>query len=114
NVLYAQGAVVVRTHLILLGEGADMTYMFYASDIPPAPPGYGIFFDLNHAQGGSGPHDISPKPAALGVAAMTRILDATNTLGPINGAPAGVYAYAFERLNGGKIISALWTHNNAV
>ena len=113
NVLYAQGAVAVRTHLILLGEGADLTYVFYMSDIPP-PGGYGIFFDLEHPQGGFGPHDISPKPAALAVAAMTRIIDATITLGPIRGTPKGVYAYAFQKTDGGKVISALWTHNNAV
>jgi len=113
NVLYAQGAVAVRTHLILLGEGADLTYVFYMSDIPP-PGGYGIFFDLEHPQGGYGPHDISPKPAALAVAAMTRIIDATITLGPIRDTPKGVYAYAFQKTDGGKVISALWTHNNAV
>jgi hypothetical protein len=113
NVLYAHGAVIARTHLILLGEGADMSYIFYASDTPGDPPGYGIFFDLNDAQGTWGPNNISPKPAALEVAAMTRIIDGTNTLGPVKGVPAGVYAYAFQRLNGGKIVTALWTHNNA-
>jgi hypothetical protein len=90
-----------------------MSYIFYASDTPGDPPGYGIFFDLNDAQGTWGPNNISPKPAALEVAAMTRIIDGTNTLGPVKGVPAGVYAYAFQRLNGGKIVTALWTHNNA-
>jgi hypothetical protein len=113
NVLYAHGAVVARTHLILLGEGADMTYLFYSSDTPDTPPGYGVFFDLADAQGGYGAGNISPKPAAMEVAAMTRIIDGTNTLGYVNNVPAGVYAYAFQRLNGGKIVTALWTHNNA-
>ena len=114
NVLYAQGAVVARTHLILLGEGADLTFVFYAADYP-GQPGYGLFFDVaaTDTQGAWGATNISPKPAALVVAAMTRILDGTNTLGPIVGVPAGVYAYAFQRLNNGKVISALWTHNNA-
>ncbi len=26
--------------------------------------------------------------------------------------PKGVYAYAFRRLGGGKIVTALWTHDN--
>lgn len=113
NVLYAHGAVVARTHLILLGEGADMTYVFYMADMPDKPPGYGIFFDLADAQGAYGPSLISPKPAAMEVAAMTRIIDGTATLGFLSDVPSGVYAYAFQRLNGGKIVTALWTHDNA-
>ena len=113
NVLFAQGAVVARTHLILLGEGADMTYVFYSSDIPESPPGYGLFFDLRHLSGAYGASDISPKPAAMAVAAMTRIVDGTTTLGYLRDAPAGVYGYAFQRLNGGPVVTALWTHDNA-
>lgn len=113
NVLYAHGAVVARTHLILLGEGADVTYMFYATDIPTDAAGYGLFFDLVNPQGTYGPAKISPKPAALAVAAMTRLIDGTNTLGPLNGLPFGVYGYAFQRLNNGNVVTALWAHNNA-
>ena len=113
NVLFAHGAVVARTQLILLGEGADMSYVFYSSDTPDSPPGYGLFFDLNDANGTYGASNISPKPAAMEVAAMTRIVDGTTTLGPLNSVPAGVYGYAFQKLNGGKIVTALWTHDNA-
>ena len=113
NVLFAHGAVVARSHLILLGEGADMTYIFYSADTPDSPPGYGMFFELAHANGSYGANNISPKPAAMEVAAMTRIIDGTTTLGHLNNVPAGVYGYAFQRLNGGKVIAALWTHNNA-
>jgi hypothetical protein len=112
NVLYAQAAVVARTHLILLGEGADMTYVFYLADMPDAAPGYGVFFELDHPQGAYGAARISPKPAALAVAAMTRIIDGTDTLGPLRSLPKGVYAYAFRRLGGGKIVTALWMHDN--
>lgn len=111
NVLYAQGALVARLHLILLGEGADMSYIFYATDPPEV--GYGIFFDLVNAEGGFGQTQISPKPAAMGVAAMTRAIDGTTTLGHVKDTPPGVYAYAFQRLNGGKVVTALWTHDNA-
>jgi hypothetical protein len=113
NVLFAQGAVVARTHLILLGEGADQTYVFFGPDFP-GEPGYGTFFDLDNPQAAFGTTNISPKPAAMAVAAMTRVLDGTATLGPVNGTPSGVYAYAFQQLGGGKVITALWTHNNAV
>jgi hypothetical protein len=50
----------------------------------------------------------------MSLAALTRLVDGTNTLGPVKGTPAGVYAYAFQRLDGGKIVTALWTHDNAV
>jgi hypothetical protein len=113
NVLYAQGALVARTHLILLGEGADVTYLFYAADFP-GEVGYGLFFNLVDPQGSFGPTAISPKPAAMVTAAMARIVDGTNTLGPLNGVPQGVYGYAFQQLNDGAVITALWTHNNAV
>ncbi len=113
DVLYAQGAVVARTHLILLGEGADVSYIFYANDFPDATPGYGVFFDLDHPKGAYGPSTISPKPAASAIAAMTRLIDGTATLGPIKRTPANVYAYAFQRLNNGKVITAAWTHDNA-
>ncbi|RDU96134.1 hypothetical protein DWV00_25325 [Trinickia dinghuensis] len=113
NVLFAHGAVVARTQLILLGEGADMSYLFYSSDTPDSPPGYGMFFDLNDPNGTYGASNISPKPAAMEVAAMTRIVDGTTTLGYLNGVPAGIYGYAFQKLNGGKVVTALWTHDNA-
>jgi hypothetical protein len=110
--LYAQGAVVARTHLILLGEGANVTFVFYGADMPETTPGYGLFFELDHPQGAYGSSNISPKPAALAVAAMTRLIDGTATLGPLRGTPPGVYAYAFARPDG-KVITALWSHDNA-
>ena len=113
NILYAQGALVARSHVIILGEGADQTWVFYGADFPGLV-GYGTFFDLADAQGQYGAQNISPKPAAMAVAAMTRILDGTNTLGPVNGTPSGVYAYAFQQLNNDAVITALWTHNNSV
>ncbi|SDB83474.1 hypothetical protein [Paraburkholderia lycopersici] len=117
--LYAQAAVVARAHLILLGEGADTTFVFYGADMPETTPGYGVFFELDHPKGMYGASNISPKPAALAVAAMTRLIDGTYTLGPLRGTPAGVYAYAFARPDdgkgkgGGKVVTALWSHDNA-
>ncbi|BCF97102.1 hypothetical protein PPGU19_016710 [Paraburkholderia sp. PGU19] len=111
NVLFAQGAVVARTHIILLGEGADVSYVFYGADYP-GEVGYGTFFDLSNAQGSFGATNISPKPAAMVVSAMSRILDGTNTLGPLKNTPSGVYAYSFQQVNNGSVITALWTHNN--
>jgi len=112
NQLFAQAAVGVRAHIITLGGGAQLTTLFYGSDYP-GEVGYGTFFDLNDAQGAYGASNLSPKPEAMAFAAMTRALDGTNTLGRITGAPAGVFAYAFQQLGGGKVVTAAWTHNNA-
>jgi hypothetical protein len=113
NVLYAQAAVAARMHIITLGEGANQTYVFYGADYP-GEVGYGTFFDLNDAQGAFGATNISPKPVAMAISAMTHTLDGTTTLGPVNGTPDGVYAYAFQQVGNGAVITALWTHSNNV
>jgi hypothetical protein len=112
NQLYAQAAVAARAHLIVLGEGAQVTYFFYGADYPNEV-GYGSFFDVVHATGQFGASNLSPKPEAMAFAAMTRVIDGTQTLGRLNGLPTQVYGYAFQQLNGGNVITALWTHNNA-
>ncbi|WP_093633249.1 hypothetical protein [Paraburkholderia aspalathi] len=112
NQLYGQAAVALRAHLIILGEGAQVTYFFYGSDYP-ADVGIGTFFDLADPQGQYGATNLSPKPEALAFAALTRVLDGTQTLGRLNGLPSMVYGYAFQQLNSGPVIAALWTHNNS-
>jgi hypothetical protein len=112
NQLYAQAAVAARTHLIVLGEGAQVTYFFNGSDYP-GEVGFGTFFDLDHPQGDFHAQNLSPKPEALAFAAMTRIIDGTETLGHLTNLPASVYGYAFQRLGNGPVVTALWSHNNA-
>ncbi|WP_233217245.1 hypothetical protein [Trinickia dabaoshanensis] len=112
NQLYAQAAVATRAHLIVLGEGAQVTYFFFGADFPKEI-GFGTFFDIVDAQGSYTPKAVSPKPEAMAFAAMTRIIDGTQTLGRLNGLPQTAYGYAFQQLGGGAVITALWTHNNA-
>jgi hypothetical protein len=112
NQLFAQAAVGVRSHIIMIGGGAQVTTLFYGSDYP-GETGYGTFFDLNDAQGAFGASNLSPKPEALAFATMTRALDGTNTLGRVTGTPAGTFAYAFQQLGNGKVVTAAWTHSNA-
>jgi hypothetical protein len=112
NQLYGQAAVALRAHLIMLGEGAQVTYFFYGSDYP-ADVGEGTFFDIVDPQGQYGASNVSPKPVALAIAALTRVLDGTQTLGRLNSLPSMVYGYVFQQLNNGPVVTALWTHNNA-
>jgi hypothetical protein len=112
NQLFAQAAVGVRSHIITLGGGAQVSTLFFGPDYP-GETGYGTFFDLNDAQGAFGASNLSPKPEALAFATMTRALDGTNTLGRVTGTPAGTFAYAFQQLGNGKVVTAVWTHSNA-
>ncbi|WP_116139161.1 hypothetical protein [Trinickia diaoshuihuensis] len=112
NQLFAQAAVAARTHLTVLGEGAQVTYFFYGSDYP-TEIGFGTFFDIVNPQGDFHATTLSPKPEALAFAAMTRIIDGTETLGHLNNLPASIYGYAFQQLGNGKVVTALWSHNNA-
>ncbi len=113
NQLYAQAAVAARGHLIVLGEGAQVTYFFYGSDYP-TEIGFGTFFDIVNPQGDFHATTLSPKPVSMAYAAMTRLVDGTQTLGRLNSLPQMVYGYAFQRLgSSGAVVTALWTHNNA-
>ncbi|MGG1945045.1 hypothetical protein AB1286_09555 [Trinickia sp. NRRL B-1857] len=112
NQLYAQAAVAARTHLTVLGEGAQVTYFFYGSDYP-TEVGFGTFFDIVNPQGDFHATTLSPKPEALAFATMTRIIDGTQTLGHLNNLPTSVYGYAFQRMGTGQAVTALWMHNNA-
>jgi hypothetical protein len=49
----------------------------------------------------------------MAFATMTRALDGTNTLGRVTGTPSGTFAYAFQQLGNGKVVTAAWAHNNA-
>jgi hypothetical protein len=113
NELYAQAAVAVRNHIINLGEGAQVTYLFYGPDFP-GQAGFGTFFDNVDPQGSYSATNISPKPQAMALAALTHTLDGTSTLGYLDNLPTNVHGYSFQQLNGGKVITALWVHNNSV
>jgi hypothetical protein len=104
--------VAARAHLIILGEGAQLTTYFFGPDFPDSLSGYGSFFDLNDAQGAFGATNLSPKPEAMAFSALSAIIDGTNTLGRLNNLPATGYGYAFQQLGGGKVITALWAHDN--
>ncbi|MPW24105.1 hypothetical protein GCT13_47610, partial [Paraburkholderia sp. CNPSo 3157] len=112
NQLFAHAAVGVRSHIIVLGGGAQVTTLFFGPDYP-GEVGYGSFFDLNNAQGAFGASNLSPKPEAMAFATMTRVLDGTNTLGRVKGTPGGTFAYAFQQLGDGKVVTAAWAHSNS-
>ncbi len=104
--------IFLRGHLIALGEGFDSTWFFYTADHDnmnkkdAAATDYGMFFNMDSNGRVFGADEVAPKPTALGVAAMTRLLEGTKTLGRLDYFGEGVYVYAFMRDD--KIIHALW------
>lgn len=109
DVLKQHAEAEVRTHLIFLGEGADVSFLFYSADYT-YEVGFGLYFNLSMPHPDFGSPNISPKPAAMAVAAMARLIDESRTLGAVQGMAAGAYGYSFEVADGSHVVTALWAH----
>jgi hypothetical protein len=110
DVLLQQAEAVVRTHLILLGEGVDTSFLFYSADYS-YEVGFGLYFNLTMPSPDFGAPDISPKPAAMAVAAASRLIDGSRSLGGVQSMPAGGYGYSFVLSDKAHAITALWAHS---
>ena len=112
DVLLQHAEAVVRTHLILLGEGADTSFLFYSADYS-GEVGFGLYFNLSMPNPDFGSPNISPKPAAMATATATRLVDNTRSLGAMTQMPSGAYGYSFELIDNSHAITALWAHNGS-
>ncbi len=112
DALRQHAETVVRTHLILLGEGADASFLFYSADYS-TEIGFGLYFNLAMSTADFGSPQISPKPAAMAAATMTRLLDKTTTLGALTEMPNSSYGYSFQYGDGTHALTALWAHDAA-
>jgi hypothetical protein len=114
EVLRRQAAYVVRGHILFLGEGCDITYFFYTADYGrldrQGEDGYGLCFNLSMPKPSFGATRISPKPVFMGACTLTRVLEGTKTLGPVE-LGADISAYAFDRA--GRNVLAYWSKDNA-
>ena len=108
SVLTEHAEAVVRTHLINLGEGVDTSFVFYSSDFT-SPVGFGTYFNLSLSNYASG--NLEPKPTAMAVAAATRLIDGSRSLGALTNVPAGGYGYSFLLADSSHVMTALWAHN---
>ena len=109
-VLTQHAEAVVRTHLIMLGEGVDTSFLFYSADFAQ-DVGFGMYFNLSMANNNFNSPDIGPKPAAMAVAAATRLVDGSRSLGAFTSMPAGGYGYSFVLADKSHAMTALWAHN---
>ncbi len=113
EVLIEHAEAVVRTHLIMLGEGVDTSFLFYSADFSQNV-GFGMYFNLSMAVPANNFNspNISPKPAALAVAAATRLVDGSRSLGALSNLPSGGYGYSFLMADKAHVMTALWAHNS--
>jgi hypothetical protein len=112
EVLTEHAEAVVRTHLIMLGEGVDTSFLFYSADFA-ANVGFGMYFNLSMAKNNFNSPNIAPKPAALAVAATTRLIDGSRSLGALTKLPTGGYGYSFLLADKTHAMTALWAHNGS-
>jgi hypothetical protein len=112
DVLTEHAEAVVRTHLIMLGEGVDTSFLFYSADFAQST-GFGMYFNLSMAANDFNSPNISPKPAALAVAATTRLIDGSRSLGALTNLPSGGYGYSFLLADKAHAMTALWAHNGS-
>jgi hypothetical protein len=111
DVLRRHAMVFMRGHLIALGEGVDVTYMFYTSDYSSGGGGYGMTFNLNLPDPTFGATAVSPKPTFMAAAAMTRLLENTQSMGHLE-LGDDVLAYQFKRAN--QYVLAIWAPSGAL
>ncbi len=112
QVLTEHAEAVVRTHLIMLGEGVDTSFLFYSADFKENV-GFGMYFNLSMATDNFNSPSISPKPAALAVAAATRLVDGSRSLGALTNLPSGGYGYSFLLSDKSHAMTALWAHDDS-
>ncbi|MFA6959834.1 MAG: hypothetical protein WC205_03675 [Opitutaceae bacterium] len=114
ELLKMHAAYITRGHLLFLGEGCDMTYFFYTADYGNlkhrGEDGYGMCFNLTMPDPSFGAVNISPKPVFMSAATLTRVLEGTRTLGPVDLGNPGICAYAFQR--GDDVALAVWSRDN--
>ena len=106
----AQGAVIVRTHIILLGGGADVSCVSYGADYLGEWVRHVLRFVECTRIVWCEQHQPETDVSCVSDAAQR---DGTNTPGPVQGARSGVCAYSFWLLDNGSVITTL-THGNGV
>lgn len=107
----SQAERMVRTAIILKGEGVRVMMPFYGADYDRL--GYwGFLFNLevDAPQGPWFTKRVSPKPLVTAMAACVRMLEGTRPVRRIRDLGADVWGYVFE--DSGRRITCLWTPGN--
>ena len=104
----AQG--LIRENLILMGEGFKLGVSFYGSDyVTSSEQGYyGLYYNLDPANGWYHPAKVGPKPSAAAYSAMTYLLEGHHGVQPVTGLGSTAIGYAYA--NASDTTLALWDY----
>jgi len=105
DALRKEAGEFLRGHIMTLGEGVDTTFYFYTGD--HGARGAGLFYNLTYPHPGCGAFQIAPKPVAMGVMTLSRLLEGTTSLGAIEYLDQNTLGYAFDRA--GEKVACFWT-----
>ena len=110
----SQALGIIRSNLILLGEGWAMNIAFYNHDFyrPGShikTGGYGFYYALDPSVD-FGDKMISPKPVAPAYSAMTSLLEGHRSIGLVAGLKGTAMGYIYEGDN--DIVIAAWDYGN--
>ena len=108
NALRKEAGLFLRGHIMTLGEGIDTTFYFYTAD--HGSRGAGLFYNLTYPHPGCGAFHIAPKPVAMGVMTLSRLLEGSSSLGRIDYLGENILGYAFDRA--GEKIVCLWSEDS--
>ncbi len=96
---------IVRSNLILLGEGFKSNMVFYTHDYW-GEPGYGYTYNLNPKRE-FGTDKVAPKPVAPAIGAAAYFLNGHTSAGAIESFGGTAWGYAYQRKDGFTTL-ALW------
>ncbi len=99
---------IVRSNLILLGEGFKSNMVFYSHDYW-GEPGYGYTYNLNPKRE-FGTDKIAPKPLVPAIGAAAYFLNGHTSAGAIESLGDTAWGYAYQRKDGFTTL-ALWDYS---
>ncbi len=109
EIIQARG--LVRANLIMLGEGWQFNFAFYAVDYRSgAEAGYGFYYNLDPKRNW-GPEKWAPKPVAAAYSAMTYLLEGHKAVECLEWLGDTALGYVYERPD--SLVLALWDFGDA-
>lgn len=117
-----QAKRLVRSNLLMLGDGWKMNTAFYGCDYPSNDDwngqfywDWGFFYNLDEGSyGGYAPAKMSPKPVAAAYSAMTYLLEGRKSVTDVNWLSDTTRGYVYENVaDASDEVMAVWDFGGA-